>query len=63
MTKYVIKRVQFGYEDRTEAGVKIYREEWIKGGAKWLREDLKPPNWSLKEQLLRINIKLEDFMN
>lgn len=46
--------VEYGYEDVTEAGVARYREEWIQSGANWSSPKLRPPNWSLQEQLSNI---------
>jgi hypothetical protein len=53
--------VTFGYEDLTEKGRKYYRKTWILEGANWFQEELKPIDWDLKKQLLKINVKLEDL--
>ncbi len=46
--------VQFGYEDCTTRGIKKFREEWIKNGAKWFWPKSRPENWSLEEQLKKV---------
>jgi hypothetical protein len=48
--------VEFGYEDCQAEALLTYRSEWIKKGANWFDSSLKPNNWSLKEQLKRINV-------
>jgi hypothetical protein len=40
---------EYGYDDHSS-----YREQWIKNGAKWQDEKLRPPNWNLEEQLKNI---------
>ena len=37
---------EYGYTDHS-----LYREDWLKGGAKWNNEKAKPENWNLQEQL------------
>ncbi|MBJ6362782.1 hypothetical protein ACFOQM_16180 [Paenibacillus sp. GCM10012307] len=49
-------KFQFGYDQRSK--IPEYRENWIAKGAKWFDKDEKPDNWSSKDQLRRINIKL-----
>jgi hypothetical protein len=46
--------VEFGYEDRTEQSIKMYRKRWINEGAKWFKPQRKPKNWNLKDQLEQI---------
>lgn len=51
--------IEFGFDDGSEGfGYDEYREKWIKGGAQWFTETLKPVNWNIEKQLT--NIKKND---
>lgn len=43
--------VEFGFEDYLETGLRDYREKWIQEGCPWFKERMKPPHWSLEDQL------------
>lgn len=42
---------EFGCDDYTPEAIKVYREKWIKSGAKWFNPNMMPTNWSLEKQL------------
>jgi hypothetical protein len=46
--------VEYGYEDSTPAGARIYREKWIKSGAPWRLVREKPIDWVLDAQLQHV---------
>lgn len=50
--------IEFGYEDTTEENVKNYRKKWIDSGGEWFCKDLRPDNWSMREQLKNIGIDI-----
>ncbi|PRX99885.1 hypothetical protein [Allonocardiopsis opalescens] len=43
--------VESGFEDATVEGVRGYRREWLRRGARWFKPRLRPPGWSLDAQL------------
>lgn len=43
--------VEFGCDDYSPEAIKVYREKWIKSGAKWFNPNMMPNNWSLEKQL------------
>src|SRR5690349_9486820 len=43
--------VEFGYTDATWRQVRQWRDDWIAAGARWREPGLKPPGWSLEEQI------------
>jgi len=48
---------EFGFDDDLKGNnYEIYRENWIEDGAQWFIKKQRPENWSLKQQLLNINI-------
>jgi transcription elongation factor Elf1 len=50
---------EYGYDDHDQGeSFESYRIEWINNGAIWFDQNSKPKDWSLKSQLLNINIKL-----
>ncbi|QOY36647.1 hypothetical protein AWH56_002945 [Anaerobacillus isosaccharinicus] len=50
---------EFGYDDHSEGKTFAeYRQLWIENDCKWFNEDERPKNWSLKQQLVNINIFL-----
>ncbi len=50
---------QFGFDDQSEGiSYKEHREKWIAKGATWFSPQRKPENWSLQDQLRRINASL-----
>ena len=52
---------EFGYDNATPTAMKKYRLNWVKTGARWFLPNLKPPDWSLRQQLLNIDIDLENL--
>lgn len=46
--------VEHGYADCTIKAVKVWREKWIAGGAKWDESTRRPDKWDLKEQMKNI---------
>lgn len=52
--------VQFGYEDCTEERILEYRKKWIKSEGEWFSKESKPDNWSMKQQLKNIGIKISE---
>ena len=51
---------EFGYGDPTEQAAKErFLKSWIEFGTPWFRPDLKPSNWSAKDQLIGIGIDIE----
>lgn len=50
-----------GYEDTTPSAVDNNRRKWIQEGSRWFHPELKPDNWDLEAQLLRIGVKLSDY--
>jgi hypothetical protein len=53
---------EFGYDDATIQVKDSYRKRWIKNGAVWFKPELKPQNWSLRDQLELIGIKLDKIL-
>ena len=53
---------EFGYHDATPEARNNYRRNWIKQGAIWFRPELRPTSWNLREQLRRINVDPDRFM-
>jgi len=49
--------VEFGYEDSTLKGIKMYRSKWLDNGAKWYHKKSEPESWSLEEQLSHMQVK------
>lgn len=49
--------VEFGYEDSTLQGIKIYRSKWLDNGAKWYHKKSEPESWSLEDQLSHVPAK------
>ena len=46
---------EFGFDDGTKSETFIsYREKWIKTGALWFNQKLRPQNWSIDAQLENI---------
>jgi hypothetical protein len=43
-----------GYEDCQLSSIRSARERWFKKGGIWNAAEIKPTNWSLKEQLAQI---------
>jgi len=50
--------VEFGYGDASAVGIARWRDRWIAAGAQWTRPELRPPGWSLEDQLKRLGIGL-----
>lgn len=46
--------VEHGYQDISPAGVRQFREKWLKKGAQWDDPKFKPENWDLEKQLSQI---------
>lgn len=46
--------VEFGYQDASLAGIRKFRDEWIRDGAPWSDPEFKPSNWDLDKQLSSI---------
>jgi hypothetical protein len=53
---------EYGYEDAKPEGKMRHLQKWVKSGANWFESDLKPANWNLREQLLRVNVDLDDLL-
>jgi hypothetical protein len=53
---------EFGYQDATPTAKEKYRKNWVKQGAPWFKPELKPPEWSLKDQLKQIGVDLEELI-
>jgi hypothetical protein len=53
--------IEFGYEDWCKESLFEYRTEWIKSGANWFTQKSKPDDWSLKDQLRKIGIELDEI--
>jgi hypothetical protein len=50
---------EFGFDDGSKGiNFEKYRKQWIIKGAIWFNPDVKPKEWDLKKQLLKINITL-----
>lgn len=47
--------VEFSHEDSSLAGIKDYRNEWLKNIAKWFEIKMQPINWDLTKQLSQIS--------
>lgn len=52
---------EFGYDDATQSAIEKYRSNWISRGAPWFRPEFRPENWSLKRQVKRVGINLDDL--
>jgi len=46
--------VEHGYGDFNPAAAKKWREKWIANGAKWYKEETRPSNWDLQDQLKNV---------
>lgn len=53
---------EFGYYDATPHAKEKYRRNWVQQGAPWFKPELKPVEWSLKDQLAQIGIDLGDYI-
>lgn len=51
--------VEHGYQDATPVGARNFREEWIRAGAHWEDESVKPGDWSLEKQLTRVPVEFK----
>ena len=49
-----------GLDDSTKEGTANYRTWWIQEGTKWFHPALKPKDWDLAKQLLRLGVDLGD---
>ena len=49
--------VEFGNEDCTLDGIRKYRDDWLKNGAKWFNPKAKPDDWSLQGQMNNIPVE------
>jgi hypothetical protein len=43
--------VEFGYQDASVDGVKLFRKNWLASGAEWLEAESRPSKWNLEQQL------------
>jgi len=46
--------VEFWYQDGCSKAIKMYRKRWIEEWMPWFKEEKKPENWSLKEQIKEV---------
>jgi hypothetical protein len=42
--------VEFGYQDNSAEAARLYRKDWVNGGAAWNKPDMKPTGWIMEEQ-------------
>ena len=51
---------EFGYNDASQEAEVNYRRNWVLNGAHWFDPSLEPMGWSLRDQLLNIDINLDE---